>query len=212
MVVTRAAAMAILAADLERFGDAVMQAVGLPLRQHEFDALTSLAFNIGTQAFAASSVARLLRAGDRGRAADAILSWNRAGGHVLSGLVARRADERRLFLTGDYGIEAGLSAVAAVAGASAVTLVRGIRHPDAVRALQRDLVALGAGIAVDGDFGAETEAAVRAVQRQATLTVDGKAGPATLAAIAAALAARDLPTATPAHPLQGQAVEARATA
>jgi murein L,D-transpeptidase YcbB/YkuD len=137
--------------------------------------------------------------------------WNRAGGHVLAGLVARRADERRLFLTGDYGFAPGTSAhapFAAAVTALAVTLARGARHPDAVRALQRDLLALGAEIAVDGDFGPATEAAIRAVQRREGLFADGKAGPATRAAIAAALAARDMPPSVPAHPLPGQAVEA----
>ena len=49
-----------------------------------------------------------------------------------------------------------------------------------VRALQRMLNALGfrAG-AEDGDFGPQTEAAVRALQRQAGITVDGKVGPET---------------------------------
>lgn len=57
------------------------------------------------------------------------------------------------------------------------------RSDQEVRDLQRDLVALGYRIAVDGVLGAETREAVRDVQRQAGILVDGKPGPATQEAI-----------------------------
>lgn len=80
----------------------VRQAMTVPLKQHEWDALVSLCFNIGPQAFARSSVVRHLNAGNRPAAADAFRAWNRAGGRVVEGLVRRRAEERALFLTGSY--------------------------------------------------------------------------------------------------------------
>ena len=52
-----------------------------------------------------------------------------------------------------------------------------------VTALQQRLVAFGQQIAVDGDFGRGTEAALRAVQAQLGVDVDGVAGPRTLAAL-----------------------------
>jgi hypothetical protein len=58
------------------------------------------------------------------------------------------------------------------------TLRRGSSGP-AVRRLQSALVAAGHAISVDGDFGAQTEAAVRAFQTAAGLTADGIVGPAT---------------------------------
>jgi hypothetical protein len=58
---------------------------------------------------------------------------------------------------------------------------------DAVRDLQRQLAALGYPLAVDGVFGAGTDDALRAFQRDHGLTADGAAGPKSLAAIAAAL-------------------------
>lgn len=71
-------------------------------------------------------------------------------------------------------------------------LLQGMKG-EAVHNLQADLAALGyefkAGI--DGRFGPETDANVRAFQRSAGLTVDGKVGDATRKAIAAALAAQD---------------------
>jgi len=68
---------------------------------------------------------------------------------------------------------------------------------DAVRALQRDLAALGFYAAsIDGDFGPATEASVRAFQAAQGQLVDGWAGDATLQAITRALAAPAEPPAT----------------
>jgi lysozyme len=90
------------------YEDAVRRTVKVPLAQHEFDALTSLCFNIGPGNFAKSSVVRHLNAGDRAAAADAFRAWNKARNpatgklEVSNGLVRRRAEERALFLTGSY--------------------------------------------------------------------------------------------------------------
>lgn len=68
------------------------------ITQNMFDALVSLAYNIGAQAITKSSVIRLLRAGDKVGAAKAITMWNRAGGKILTGLSRRREKEKALFL------------------------------------------------------------------------------------------------------------------
>ncbi len=57
-------------------------------------------------------------------------------------------------------------------------LRRGSEGP-AVKVLQRRLNLAGANLAVDGDFGPLTEAAVRAYQRSRKLVVDGWVGPQT---------------------------------
>ena len=64
----------------------------------QFAALTSLVYNIGLGAFRKSSVLRLLNAGDVEGAAEAFMSWENAAGHVVPGLVRRRALEREVFL------------------------------------------------------------------------------------------------------------------
>jgi len=76
-----------------------------------------------------------------------------------------------------------------------VVLIRGDAG-DAVMALQASLNLVGATLDPDGDFGPLTEAAVKDFQRREGLTVDGEAGPATMAALTAALAARQAPKAT----------------
>ncbi len=70
--------------------------------QPQFDAMTSLAYNIGTAGFSDSTVARLHNLGNYAGAADAFLLWVKAAGKEHPGLKARRAKEREIYLNG-YG-------------------------------------------------------------------------------------------------------------
>ena len=85
--------------DLEKFSVGVSRLVKVTLNQSQFDALTSLAFNIGIGAFRCSTLLRLLNANDFAGAAEEFPKWNRGAGKVLPGLVNRRAAERELFLS-----------------------------------------------------------------------------------------------------------------
>ena len=69
------------------------------VNQNMYDAMISLVYNIGASGFKRSSVLRYLKNGDKLKAADAFLVWNKAGGRVLKGLVNRREKERKLFLS-----------------------------------------------------------------------------------------------------------------
>lgn len=97
-ILTEQEACDLLENDLMRFELAV-NGLNADLTQNEFDACVSLAFNIGTGAFAKSTVAKRLIAGDHDGAAEAILMWNKAGGRIVQGLVNRREKERALFLS-----------------------------------------------------------------------------------------------------------------
>lgn len=97
MTITAAESDAILTRDLAQFEWAVEKAVTVPLEQHEFDALVSLCFNIGAGAFAKSSLVKKLNAGDRAGAANAFLTWSRAGKSKTI-LLPRRQAERKQFL------------------------------------------------------------------------------------------------------------------
>lgn len=103
MKITQAQADEILTRDLGMFERGVAAAVAGAkggVAQREFDALVDLAFNIGLRAFKSSSLLRAYRAGDKATAARKFLDWNKAGGRVVPGLVARRKRERAWFLTG----------------------------------------------------------------------------------------------------------------
>ena len=95
---TEAQAKAFMAHDLKKFEAAVNNAVTVPLSQNQFDALVSLAYNIGTGAFSKSTLVKKLNANDFRGAADQFDVWVNAGGKRMQGLVNRRAKEKALFL------------------------------------------------------------------------------------------------------------------
>ncbi|WP_131114308.1 lysozyme [Lichenihabitans psoromatis] len=101
MMISQTEAETIFASDLAPFEAAVKKAITRAATQNQFDAMVSLAFNIGSAGFRGSSVVRRFNAGDLGAAADAFLLWNKAGGRVVAGLAKRRAAERAQFLIGD---------------------------------------------------------------------------------------------------------------
>ena len=94
---TEAQAKAYMAHDLKKFESAVNSAVTMSINQNQFDALVSLAYNIGTNAFKNSTLVKKLNAGDIRGAAAQFDVWNKGGGKVMQGLVNRRAVERKLF-------------------------------------------------------------------------------------------------------------------
>ena len=95
--ITQAQADALLAADVALFAGQVRK-IAVPLQPHQEAALISFAFNLGLGALGKSTLLRLVNAGDIAGAADEFPKWVHAGGAVLPGLVARRDDERALFL------------------------------------------------------------------------------------------------------------------
>lgn len=97
-VCTEAQAKAYMAHDLKKFELAVSNVVTVPLSQNQFDALVSLAYNIGTNAFKNSTLVKKLNAGDIRGAANQFDVWVNAGGKRMQGLVNRRAKEKALFL------------------------------------------------------------------------------------------------------------------
>lgn len=79
---------------------AAVNALRLPLNQHQFDALVSFVYNVGPGALGPDTgIGRELRAHHWHRAADELLRWDKAGGQALPGLTRRRRAERKLFLT-----------------------------------------------------------------------------------------------------------------
>lgn len=97
---TRADAMNMLRRDIVSRERMVSRGLKRKVTQDQFDALVSLAFNVGAGAVVDSTLMRRLNAGDIHGAADEFLKWDVAGGRHLPGLHTRRVAERKLFLKG----------------------------------------------------------------------------------------------------------------
>ena len=104
MVWTREEAEAALRRELVQFEAGVNRLVTVDITQNEFDAMVSLAYNIGLGGFEGSTVLRRLNAGDRAGAAEAFKMWDKYTDPstkqilVSNGLVSRREREAALFL------------------------------------------------------------------------------------------------------------------
>lgn len=87
------------AEDLGKFGDGVWARVrGEPrTNQNQFDAMVSLAYNIGLGGFAGSTVLRDHNAGNHAGAQAAFGMWVKQAGKVLAGLTKRRAAEAAIY-------------------------------------------------------------------------------------------------------------------
>jgi len=86
------------ASDLAKFGAKVAADLGTaPTTQGQFDAMTSLAYNIGEGAFSKSTLLKRHLAHDYDGAAAQFAVWNKQAGKVLNGLVRRRTAEARIY-------------------------------------------------------------------------------------------------------------------
>ena len=96
-LVTQQEAENLLTKDLEEFEESVIEAVDMPMSQHQFDALVSWTFNLGPSNLNSSTMLKVLNKGDYEDVPAQIKRWNKAGGKVLEGLTRRREAEALLF-------------------------------------------------------------------------------------------------------------------
>lgn len=81
-----------------------------PLAQHQFDALTCFCFNVGAGAFAGSTLARKLQAGDYDCVPGELMRWvyytdPKTGKKAVSrGLMTRREQTGELWMAADYDV------------------------------------------------------------------------------------------------------------
>lgn len=94
------AAYALFRNTVGQYEDVVNRLAKNPLKQNQFDALVSLAYNIGVGAYAKSTVAKRV-ANDPADPSirNAFLMWTKAGGRVVNGLVRRREAEANLYFS-----------------------------------------------------------------------------------------------------------------
>jgi lysozyme len=96
---------ALFANTLDQYENAVNQYVKVPLIQSQFDALVSFTYNEGAGALKESTLLKRLNEKDYPGAADHFLVWDKITNpqsgekEVCADLVARRRQERELFLS-----------------------------------------------------------------------------------------------------------------
>ena len=81
------------------FADKIFPSIKVKVTQNQFDAMVSLAYNIGAGSFLKSTLLKKVNAGDFIGASNEFLRWNKAGGKELLGLTKRREREKQLFLS-----------------------------------------------------------------------------------------------------------------
>ena len=135
--ISEAEAEQLLRDDLAQAEAAVNNGVRVPVTQEQYDAMVSLAFNIGGSAFGKSTLLQKLNEGDIHAAANEFLRWDKitvnGAKEVLPGLTSRRRAERAMFLTtpaqpGDptqYSQEGGMP-IPAIVGALLPSVIEAI--------------------------------------------------------------------------------------
>lgn len=177
-------ALALFKHDVGKYTKRVLDAVRVPLEQHELDALVSFDYNTG--GIHRARLTTSLNAGNRAAAADGFMGWIRP-----RSIVPRRTREMRMFEDGIYsdrkvpvwgtngagrlrGVDRTYTAgeIVNMLSSGAETpveggwprLMRGSRGPE-VEALQTLLGARGYRLLADGDFGSATERDLIAFQK-----------------------------------------------
>lgn len=86
-----------LAEELKEYENYINTLVTVELNQDQFDAMVSWVYNLGGGNLKASTLLKVLNAGDYDGVPAQMMRWNKAGGKVLEGLTKRRQAEADLF-------------------------------------------------------------------------------------------------------------------
>ena len=96
--ITQEYATEMLIVMVDRFAEQVFKLIKVQITQNQFDALVSLAYNIGIGNFRNSTLLRKLNIKENNAVlAGEINRWNRANGKIMAGLTRRRKAEAQLF-------------------------------------------------------------------------------------------------------------------
>ncbi|ECO1013668.1 lysozyme [Salmonella enterica subsp. enterica serovar Newport] len=93
---TKAECQALLDKDLALVAARIDPLIKVGIPESERAAFYSLAYNVGTGAFAKSTLLKKLNAGDQAGACNELKRWTYAGGKQWKGLVTRREIEREV--------------------------------------------------------------------------------------------------------------------
>jgi len=127
--------------------------LGINLNQNEFDALVSMAYNVGVAGLLGSTLYSDIVKGirDNSTITKDFAMWCKAGGNTVQGLVRRRSEEAAMFLK--------VSSTPMVKVAAKVVQAQATGHAD-IKILQKELnLQCNAGLKIDGWGGDLTLAA-----------------------------------------------------
>ncbi len=101
-----------LLGDLARFENGVTSLMTIDLKQGQFDALVSFAYNVGLTALKNSTLLEMVNNKRHDQALAQFARWNKSGGRVMKGLIRRRAAESWLWrdASGAEAIRKGVAA------------------------------------------------------------------------------------------------------
>lgn len=148
-VITKQQALDLLAKDLESVEYCVNENVHVPLSQDQYDALVSFTFNVGTGAFARSTLLKRLNAGDYEGVPQELVRWEYARGKQSAGLVNRRASEIGQWAKGSHVASASVSVSP---------------PPSWGQTMHGRLKAIGAAVAASGVTGEQLQGAGQQLQ------------------------------------------------
>ena len=97
MSISEARANEMLEEELVEYENYVNDMVSVSLSQCQFDAMVSWVYNLGGGNLKASTLLKVLNAGDYDGVPAQMMRWNKAGGKVLEGLTRRRQAEADMF-------------------------------------------------------------------------------------------------------------------
>ena len=97
MVISEETANEMLVEELNEYENYINTLVTVELNQNQFDAMVSWVYNLGSSNLQASTLLKVLNAGNYEGVPEQIMRWNKAGGRVLEGLTRRRQAEADLF-------------------------------------------------------------------------------------------------------------------
>ena len=98
MTITQEEAEQMLKDEMAEYEGYVNKLVTVELNQNQFDAMVSWVYNLGGGNLSASTLLKVLNAGDYDGVPAQMMRWNKAGGKVLEGLTRRRQAEADLFV------------------------------------------------------------------------------------------------------------------
>ncbi|HXZ67520.1 MAG TPA: lysozyme, partial [Alphaproteobacteria bacterium] len=202
LIITEEEAEELLTRDLAKAEDAVARLVKTALNQHQFDALVSFVFNLGTKALEQSTLLKLLNVGNIDAVPSEMLKWIYVGKgknkRPNDSIKNRRANEGRLWIAppdatvqvagnGDVTVHSaseadGSGGVAATTGGASKPITKSRTLAGAVTA-----VAATAGVAaVEGKkTTAPASAGAGTTEAQATPSTEAAPAPAPTPTVAA---------------------------